>query len=68
MNAAGVVVGRVGRWGGAADDRYAGLAEDGWGGLDADVGFVLAIPCSVLSGERALRAVVQFGHGLFDDR
>ena len=42
-----------------------GLDPDGWGGFDS-VGFVLALPCSTLS--EGPKALVQYGHSLFDDR
>ena len=42
-----------------------GLDPDGWGGFDS-VGFVLALPCSTLS--QGPKALVQYGHSLFDDR
>jgi len=42
-----------------------GLDPDGWGGFDS-VGFVLALPCSTLS--KGPKALVQYGHSLFDDR
>jgi hypothetical protein len=55
--------------------RYAGLAPGGGGGsagggpwAEDRVGVVLALPCSVLTGRTPLRAIVQYGHGLFDDR
>ena len=51
-----------------SDSRYSGLDDDGWGGWDSHVGFVMALPCSVLTGSKPLRAIVQYGHGLFDDR
>ena len=51
-----------------SDSRYSGLDDDGWGGWDSHVGFVMALPCSVLTGAKPLRAIVQYGHGLFDDR
>ena len=43
-----------------------GLDPDGWGGFDTGVGFVLALPCSVLS--QGPNVIVQYGHSLFNDR
>ena len=51
-----------------AESRYSGLDDDGWGGWDSHVGFGMALPCSVLTGAKPVTAIVQYGHGLFDDR
>lgn len=63
---------------GHASSRYsslkaAGVATGGAGAMyqqeDEDqVGVLLALPCSVLTGHSPLNAIVQYGHGLFDDR
>mmetsp|Transcript_84014 Transcript_84014/g.237921 ORF Transcript_84014/g.237921 Transcript_84014/m.237921 type:complete len:753 (+) Transcript_84014:1480-3738(+) len=58
--------------------RYSGLDDDGWGGWDDTVGWVMVLPCSVLqhpskqsgltSRVQNVRSIVQYGHGLFADR
>ena len=63
---------------GHASSRYsslkaAGVATggghgSGGGGDEDQVGVLLALPCSVLTGHSPLNAIVQYGHGLFDDR
>ena len=65
-----------------ASSRYASLRAAAAGGAhgggsahhhphhqeEDQVGVLLALPCSVLTGHSPLRAIVQYGHGLFDDR
>jgi hypothetical protein len=49
--------------------RYSGLEPaGGWGGFDSHVGFALSIPCSVISGDVELKAIIQYGHDIFDER
>ncbi|CAM9563442.1 unnamed protein product [Chrysoparadoxa australica] len=55
------------------EDRRGGVVVERGGDMDGktktfEVGFVMVVPGTVLSGDVAVEAIVQYGHGLFSTR